>query len=40
MNTPWVKKDINKMKLDFPLNLFIELCEKVVANKENIRNGR
>ncbi|NBQ16787.1 hypothetical protein EBU24_00525 [bacterium] len=39
-NIWWVKKDINKMKLDFPLNLFIELCEKVVANKENIRNGR
>lgn len=39
-NLWWVKKDINKMKLDFPLNLFIELCEKVVANKENIRNGR
>jgi hypothetical protein len=39
-NVWWVKKDINKMKLDFPLNLFIELCEKVVANKENIRNGR
>lgn len=39
-NVWWVKKDINKMKLDFPLNSFIELCEKVVANKENIRNGR
>lgn len=39
-NVWWVKKDINKMKLDFPLNLFIELCEKVVKNKENIKNGR
>ena len=35
-NVWWVKKDINKMKLDFPLHTFIELCEKVVANKENI----
>lgn len=39
-NLWWVKKDINKMKLDFPLSFFIELCEKVVANKENIKNGR
>jgi hypothetical protein len=35
-NVWWVKKDINKMKLDFPLHIFIKLCEKVVANKEKI----
>lgn len=35
-NVWWVKKDINKMKLDFTLHRFIELCEKVVANKEKI----
>lgn len=35
-NIWWVKKDINKMKLDFPLPIFIELCEKVIANKEKI----
>lgn len=35
-NVWWVKKDINKMKLDFSLHKFIELCEKVVSNKENI----
>ena len=30
------QKDINQMKLDFPLYTFIEICKKVVANKENI----
>lgn len=35
-NVWWVKKDINKMKLDFTLPRFIELCEMVVANKEKI----
>lgn len=39
-NVWWVKKDINKMKLDFPLQTFIKLCEEVVKNKENIRYGR
>jgi hypothetical protein len=39
-NVWWVKKDINKMKLDFPLDQFIDLCEQVVKNKENIKYGR
>lgn len=28
------------MKLDFSLNQFVELCEEVVTNKENIKYGR
>jgi hypothetical protein len=28
-----------KMKLDFPLHRFVELCEKVVAYKDQIKNG-
>lgn len=30
-----VLKEINKMKLDFTQDRFVELCEMVVANKEN-----
>lgn len=39
-NVWWVKKDINKMKLDFSLSHFIDLCEEVATNKENIKYGR
>lgn len=39
-NIWWVTKNINKMKLDFTLDHFIQLCEMVTANKENIKNGR
>lgn len=33
----WVLQDINKMKLDFDLDNFINLCQKVIDNKENIK---
>jgi hypothetical protein len=39
-NVWWVTKNINKMKLDFSLPIFIDLCEQVVANKEKIKYGR
>jgi hypothetical protein len=39
-NVWWTTKDINKMKLDFSLKEFIQLCEYVVKNKENIKYGR
>lgn len=39
-NVWWVHKDINKMKLDFSLQDFINLCNLVVTNKENIRYGQ
>lgn len=39
-NVWWVIKDINKLKLDFTLDRFIELCEMVVNNKEKIQDGR
>lgn len=32
-NIQWIHKDINKMKLDFPLEMFLSLC-KEVANYE------
>lgn len=33
-NVWWVHRDINKMKLDFPLDRFIELCKTVAENKK------
>lgn len=30
-NVQWVHKDINKMKQEFPLNYFRDLCEKVIS---------
>ena len=39
-NIWWVRKNINKIKLDFSLKDFVSLCEQVVANKENIKYGR
>lgn len=39
-NVWWVTKNINKMKLDFSIREFINLCEQVINNKENIKYGR
>jgi hypothetical protein len=39
-NVWWVAKDINKLKLDFTLDRFIELCEMVANYKEKIKDGR
>lgn len=39
-NVWWTDMKINKMKLDFSVSQLIELCEQVVANKENIKYGR
>lgn len=39
-NVWWTTKNINKMKLDFSLKEFVQLCEYVARNKENIKYGR
>jgi len=39
-NVWWTDTKINKMKLDFPLSDFIQMCGRVTKNKENIKYGR
>lgn len=40
-NVWWVQKDINKLKLNFTLDRFTELCEMVATHKkEKIKDGR
>lgn len=38
-NVWWVHKDINKMKMDLSLKDFINYCEIIILNKENIKYG-
>lgn len=39
-NVWWTDTSINKMKLDFKLSDFLDMCEQVTLNKENIKYGR
>lgn len=39
-NVWWTDIKINKMKLDFSLSEFLQMCEQVTNNKENIKYGR
>lgn len=38
-NIWWVHQDVNKMKMDLKLEYFIEMCQIIINNKENIKYG-